>query len=72
MQQKEWYSAYVFEDLAMDILKQNPILKESFEKKKMEEPKFAESGSAQLDWIYRNSIYFESSYLTYPVYRVLK
>lgn len=72
LQQKEWYSAYVFEDLAMDILKQNPILKESFEKKKMEEAKFAESGSAQLDWIYRNSIYFESSYLTYPVYRVLK
>ncbi len=72
LQQKEWYSAYVFEDLATDILKQNPILKENFEKKKMEEPKFAESGSAQLDWIYRNSIYFESSYLTYPVYRVLK
>ncbi|MBA4154799.1 M14 family metallopeptidase [Flavobacterium sp.] len=72
LQQKEWYSAYVFEDLATDILKQNPILKENFKKKKMEEPKFAESGSAQLDWIYRNSIYFESSYLTYPVYRVLK
>lgn len=71
LQQKEGYSAYVFEDLAVDILKKNPTLKEQFEKKKVEDKSFAENGSAQLDWIYKNSQYYESSHLTYPVYRVL-
>jgi hypothetical protein len=71
LQQKEGYSAYVFEDLAVDILKKNPTLKEQFEKKKVEDKSFTENGSAQLDWIYKNSQYYESSHLTYPVYRVL-
>lgn len=71
LQQKEGYSAYVFEDLAAEILKNNPILKEQFEKKKAEDKSFSENGSAQLDWIYKNSQYYESSHLTYPVYRVL-
>jgi hypothetical protein len=72
LQQKEGYSAYVFEDLAVEILKKNPTLKEKFEKKKAEEKAFSENGSAQLDWIYKNSEYYESSHLTYPVYRILK
>jgi hypothetical protein len=71
LQQKEGYSAYVFEDLAVDILKKNPTLMEKLDKKKAEDKSFAENGSAQLDWIYKNSQYYESSHLTYPVYRVL-
>ena len=71
LQQKEGYSAYVFEDLAVEILAKNPTLKEKFEKKKAEDKSFADNGSAQLDWIYKNSEYYESSHLTYPVYRVL-
>ena len=71
LQQKEGYSAYVFEDLAVEILTKNPPLKEKFEKKKAEDKSFADNGSAQLDWIYKNSQYYESSHLTYPVYRVL-
>ncbi|PKP17769.1 MAG: hypothetical protein CVU07_03415 [Bacteroidetes bacterium HGW-Bacteroidetes-23] len=71
LQQKEGYSAYVFEDLAVEILAKNPTLNEKFEKKKEEDKSFAENGSAQLDWIYKNSAYYESSHLTYPVYRVL-
>jgi hypothetical protein len=72
LQQKEGYSAYVFEDLALEILEKNPILKKEFEKKKADENLFAENGSAQLDWIYKNSAYFEAAHLTYPVYRILK
>jgi hypothetical protein len=72
LQQKEGYSAYVFEDLAVEILKKNPSLKEKLEKKKAEDKAFAENGSAQLDWIYKNSEYYEASHLTYPVYRILK
>jgi hypothetical protein len=71
LQQKEGYSAYVFEDLAVEILAKNATLKEKFEKKKTEDKVFAENGSSQLDWIYKNSDYYEASHLTYPVYRVL-
>lgn len=71
LQQKEGYSAYVFEDLAVEFLAKNPTLKEKFETKKAEDKSFAENGSAQLEWIYKNSDYYEPSHLTYPVYRVL-
>jgi hypothetical protein len=68
--QKEYFSAYVFEDTAEKLLKENPTLKENFEKKKAEDVAFAKDGSAQLDWIYRNSKYFEKSLNQYPIYRI--
>lgn len=71
LQKKEGYSAYVFEDLAITILKQNPELKASFEKKKAEDALFANNGSAQLEWIYKHSIYHEKGYKIYPVYRII-
>ena len=72
LQQKEGYSAYVFEDLAVEILKKNPTLKEKFETKKAEDKTFSDNASAQLDWIYKNSDYYEASHLSYPIYRVLR
>lgn len=72
LQQKEYYSAYVFEDLAKEILDKNPALKAELEKQQKADPKFAESGQAQLDWIYTHSDYYEKSHMEYPVYRVLK
>ncbi len=68
--QKEYYSDYVFEDTAAQLLKTNPELKAAFEKKKKEDAKFAESGEAQLDWVYRNSPYYEGTVNEYPIYRV--
>ncbi|SFI35420.1 M14 family metallopeptidase [Halpernia frigidisoli] len=68
--QKEYFSAYVFEDTAEKLLKENPTLKQNFEKKKTEDSAFAKNGSAQLDWIYRNSKYFEKSLNQYPIYRI--
>ena len=68
--QKEYYSDYVFEETASEILKKNPSLKAVFEKKKTEDSKFSEDGAAQLNWIYRHSDYFEKSYQRYPVYRI--
>lgn len=72
LQQKEYFSAYVFEDLAKQLLEKNPKLKSEFEKKKAEDPKFADSGEAQLDWIYRHSDYYEKSHMEYPVFRIMK
>jgi len=70
--QKEYYSAYIFEDTASELLKKDKKLKEAFENKKTTDKKFAEDGQAQLDWIYRNSPYFEEkTFRQYPIYRVL-
>lgn len=70
LQQKEYYSAYVFEDTAAKLLKDNPALKAEFDKKKQGDKAFAESGEAQLDWIYYHSVYYEKTHMQYPVYRV--
>lgn len=72
LQQKEYFSAYVFEDLAKQLLDKNPEMKAEFEKKKSEDPKFSDSGEAQLDWVYRHSDYYEKSHMEYPVYRIMK
>lgn len=72
LQQKEYFSSYVFEDLAADFLEQNPALKDALEQKKTEDPEFAQSARAQLDFIYRNSPYYESTHKRYPVGRLLK
>ncbi|WP_394660397.1 hypothetical protein [uncultured Chryseobacterium sp.] len=70
--QKEYYSAYIFEDTAAELLKKDKTLKQKFESKKASDPKFAEDGTNQLDWIYRNSPYFEEkTFRQYPVYRIL-
>ena len=72
LQQKEYFSSYVFEDVAKDLLDKNPTLKSEFDAKKLSDKAFADSGSAQLDWIYKHSDYYEKSHLQYPVYRIIK
>ncbi len=68
--QKEYYSAYVFEDTAAKLLKDNKSLKAAFEMEKSINPKFAEDGQAQLDWVYKHSDYYEKTHRLYPVFRV--
>jgi hypothetical protein len=70
LQQKEGYSDYRWEDIAAEVLKNNPELKQKFEAKKQSESKFAIDASAQLNFIYKNSPYYEPAHLRYPVYRV--
>ena len=71
LQQKEGYSDYVFEDLATQILKENPKLKQELVQKIKEDPAFAKNPEAQLDWVYKNSVYYEKAHMQYPVYRLL-
>jgi len=72
LQQKEGYSAYVFEDLAAELLKKDLQLKADFDAKRNAEPEFASNGRAQLDWIYKKSAYYEKSHNLYTVYRLLE
>ncbi|SDX58164.1 M14 family metallopeptidase [Hymenobacter psychrophilus] len=71
LQQKEYFSDYVFEDLAANLLRQKPELQVRLTQKKQADPAFAASGPAQLDWLYRQSDHYEPSHLRYPVLRVL-
>jgi len=68
--QKEYFSAYIFEDEAARLLEQDESLALTFEKAKLEDPALAESGKAQLDWIYKHSVYYEQTHLRYPVGRL--
>ena len=72
LQQKEGYSSYVFEDVAKQILEENPALKQEFETKKQTDKAFAENGGDQLYWVYKHSKYFEKEFMRYPVFRVLE
>ncbi|KQS89995.1 hypothetical protein [Chryseobacterium sp. Leaf394] len=72
LSQKEYFSAYIFEDTAAELLKKEKDLKQKFEAKKASDKEFATDGTVQLDWIYRNSPYFEEkTFRQYPVYRIL-
>ncbi len=70
--QKEGFSNYVFEETALQYLKEDANLKSALDAKKVTDEKFAKDGEAQLDFIYKNSKYFETNYMHYPVYRVMQ
>jgi len=73
LQQKEGFSPYVFEDIAKNILDENPTLKVDFERKKEADLEFKNDWYAQLNYIYQHSKYTETSfYMKYPIYRILK
>jgi hypothetical protein len=72
LNQKEYFSAYVFEDVAAEVLKKNPELRKKLEERKAADPAFAASAAAQLDFVYRNTEYFEPTFRRYPVARVMK
>lgn len=70
LQEKEGYSDYRWNDIAVEFLNSHPEIKDEFESLKQKDPKFAGNISTQLRWVYTHSPYFEKSYLRYPVYRI--
>lgn len=70
LQQKEWFSDYVWEDKAWELLKNNEQLRLDFEQRKASDTAFAKNSWDQLYFIYRNSPYFEEKYMQYPVYKL--
>lgn len=70
--QKEGYSAYVFEDKAAAYLQTQPDLKKQLEQRVATDSSFAKSGRAQLDFIYKNSPWYEPDHNRYPVFRVMQ
>ncbi|MBV1923331.1 MAG: M14 family metallopeptidase [Flavobacteriaceae bacterium] len=70
LQQKEGFSPYVWEDMALEFLNKNPEIKKEFEAKKISDPSFNSNWYMQLDWIHKQSPNYEKSHLRYPIVRV--
>lgn len=69
-QQKEGFSSYVFEDTAIELLKNNPELKTKLENWKTENPEEANNAWSQLYFIYSQSQAYEKEHLRYPIAKV--
>ena len=70
LQQKEGFSPYVWEDKAFELLENNPALQKEFERKKTKDPLFAKNGYEQLDWLHKQSEYYEKAHLRYPIVKI--
>jgi hypothetical protein len=69
LQQKEYFSNYVFKDQIAEILDKNRPLKEEYELRKATDEKFRNSEWDQLYFIYSRSPYFEQTFMRLPVYQ---
>jgi hypothetical protein len=70
LQQKEYFSAYVFKAQIESILQYDPSLKKAYEEKKALDIKFAQSEWDQLFYIYQRSPYFEQTFMRLPIYEL--
>lgn len=70
LQQKEGFSPYVWEDKAQLLLRTDPKLQIKFNLKKTLDKEFANNWYDQLDWIHKNSRYYEKAHLQYPILRI--
>lgn len=71
LQQKEGFSDYVFEETAQTFLATHPAVKAALEERRKTDSAFAKNAEAQLDFVFKQSPYYEPAHLQYPVYRVL-
>jgi hypothetical protein len=69
LQRKEYFSDYVFEEKAEEILNENPQLKAEFEATLAIDPALRANHWDQLYWIYSRSIFAEKSVNRYPIFR---
>ncbi len=70
LQQKEWFSDYVFDGYARKMLEDNPQLKSEFDAMKANDTAFAGNKNAQLYWLFKRSPFYEKGHLQYPVMRI--
>ncbi|WP_237275981.1 M14 family metallopeptidase [Tenacibaculum ovolyticum] len=69
LQQKEGFSAYVFEDVAAQFLKDNPKIKEELKEKIKTDKSFEKDTHAQLNYIYKKTPYYEDSHTKLPIFK---
>ncbi|MFC4727946.1 M14 family zinc carboxypeptidase [Coralloluteibacterium thermophilus] len=68
-ERKEYMEAYVAEDVAREML-EDPAVRREFETRLAEDPEFAASPSARLEFFYRRHSSWDERLNLYPVFRV--
>jgi hypothetical protein len=68
-ERKEYMEDYVAEDVARQMLATDPALKAEFDKRLAEDPAFAASPRARLEFFYRRHPSWDERYRLYPVLR---
>jgi len=68
VQQKEYFSPYVFEEKALELLENDDVLREKFETKKASDTDFNDSPWDQLFFIYQHSEFYEPTHNFLPIY----
>lgn len=71
LSRKEYFSTYIFDKLAEELLSKDPVLRDEFELKKKSEESFRNNSREQLQFIYERSPYSEKTYMLYPVARII-
>jgi hypothetical protein len=71
-ERKEYMEAYVAEEVAEKMLKEDPSVRAAFEKRVAEDPAFAKSPAARLDFFYQRHPSWDERLNLYPIYRVAR
>ena len=69
LQQKEYFSNYVFKDQIAEILAKDKKLSDEYQLRKATDEKFRNSEWDQLYFIYSRSPYFEQTFMRLPIYQ---
>ena len=69
-ERKEYMEDYVAEEVAREMLAGDPKLKAAFEQRLKDDPEFAKSPQARLDFFYRRHTAWDERYNLYPVLRI--
>lgn len=70
LMQKEWFSDYLFEEYAEEMINENPKLKSEFVKYLNDNPEYKDDNYMQLYFFYKQSKYFEKSLNRLPIYKI--
>jgi hypothetical protein len=70
LSRKEYFSAYIFDEKAQELLDKNAALREEFELKRKQDEAFRNNAYEQLRFIYEHSEYAEKTFMRYPVVRI--
>ncbi|MDQ3685797.1 MAG: M14 family metallopeptidase [Acidobacteriota bacterium] len=70
-EQKEYAEAYKLENLAREMLGKDEKLRHEFERRLVEDPKFAASAQQRLEFFYERSPYWDAKMNLYPVARIV-
>ena len=74
LQQKEYFSSYVFEETAEALLESDAALRSEFEAVRSAKERAGDAWNArqQLDWLYKRSDHFEQTPSRYPIFSIPK